>query len=110
MQITVKAVGDVKVVEFEGKLDTHTASGAQTELTQLINGGEKKILLNFAKLDYISSAGLRILLVAAKQLKTAGGELRICCLNEIVREVFDISGFTTILKVIGSEPEALDGF
>ena len=110
MQITVKAVGDVKVVEFEGKLDTHTSSAAQTELTQLIDGGAEKILLNFGRLAYISSAGLRILLAAAKQLKAAGGELRICCLNEIVQEVFDISGFTTIVKVLGSEPEALDGF
>ena len=110
MQISVKAAGDVKVLEFEGKLDTQTSPEAQMQLTQLIDGGAKKILVNFEKLDYISSAGLRLLLVAAKQLNTADGELRICCLNEVVREVFDISGFTTIFKVLGSEPEALDRF
>ena len=66
--------------------------------------------MNFEKLDYISSAGLRVLLAAAKQLKGIDGELRICSLNEVVREVFDISGFTTIFKVFGSESEALDGF
>ena len=44
------------------------------------------------------------------QLKGIDGELRICSLNEVVREVFDISGFTTIFKVFGSKPEALDGF
>lgn len=110
MQITVKTSGNVKVLKFEGKLDTQTSAEALAQLTQLMDGGEKKILLNFEKLDYISSAGLRILLVTAKQLKTAGGELRICCLNDVVREVFEISGFTTILNVLGSEPEALDGF
>ena len=66
--------------------------------------------MNFEKLDYISSAGLRVLLTAAKQLKRVDGELRICSLNEVVAEVFDISGFTTIFKVFRSESEALDGF
>ncbi len=110
MQISVKAVGEVKVLEFEGKMDTQTSPGAQKKLSQLTEEGENEILLNFEKLDYISSAGLRILLVAAKQLKAAGGELRICCLNDVVREVFDISGFTTILNVFAGEADALDGF
>ncbi len=79
-------------------------------MTQLIEAGENRFLVNFEKLDYISSAGLRVLLTAAKQLKGTDGELRICSLNEVVREVFDISGFTTIFKVFGSESEALDGF
>ena len=83
---------------------------SQEQMTELIEKGEKKILVHFGKLDYISSAGLRILLIAAKQLKAAGGELRLCCLNEVVKEVFDISGFTTIFNVFGSETEALEGF
>jgi anti-sigma B factor antagonist len=110
MQISVKTANEVKVLAFEGRLDSQTSPDAQQQLTQLMNGGEKKFLVNFEKLDYISSAGLRVLLVAAKQLNTADGELRIYCLNEVVREIFDISGFMTIFKVLGSEPEALDGF
>ncbi len=66
--------------------------------------------MNFEKLHYISSAGLRVLLAAAKQLKTADGELRICDLNEVVKEVFDISGFSTIFKIFENETEALDSF
>jgi anti-sigma B factor antagonist len=50
------------------------------------------------------------LLAAAKRLKGNSGELRICSLNEVVQEVFDISGFTTILTVTKTEPEALEGF
>ena len=110
MHITVKTANDVNVLEFEGNLDTQSSPDAQAQLTQLIDGGEKKILLNFEKLDYISSAGLRILLMAAKQLNAVDGELRICCLNAVVKKVFDISGFTTIIKVLGSESEALNGF
>jgi anti-sigma B factor antagonist len=110
MPISMKTANDVKVLEFKGKLDTQTSPDAQTRLTQLIEEGETKILVNFEKLDYISSAGLRVLLVAAKQLKTADGELRICSLNEVVKEVFEISGFTTIFKVFGNESKALEGF
>ncbi len=110
MQISVKAANEVKVLAFEGSLDTQTSPDALTQLTELIDGGDKKILVNFEKLQYISSAGLRILLAAAKQLKAADGELRICDLNEVVKEVFDISGFSTIFKIFESETDALDSF
>ncbi len=110
MQISVKTTKEVKVLVFEGKLDTQTSPDAQQQLIRLIEEGENRFLVNFEKLDYINSAGLCVLLVAAKQLNEIDGELRICSPNEIVREVFDISGFTTIFKVFGSESDALDGF
>ena len=110
MQISVKNTNEVKVLAFEGRLDTQTSPDAQQQLTRLIEEGETKILVNFEKLDYISSAGLRVLLVVAKQLKTTDGELRICSLNEVVKEVFDISGFDMILPIFASESGALEGF
>ncbi len=110
MQISVKTTNDVKVLAFEGRLDTQTSPDAQQQLTRLIEAGETKILVNLGKVDYISSAGLRVLLVVAKQLKTTDGELRICGLNEVVKEVFDISGFDMILPISVSESEALEGF
>ena len=110
MQISVKTTNEVKVLAFEGRLDTGTSPDAQQRLTRLIEEGQNRLLVNFEKLDYISSAGLRVLLATAKQLKGIDGELRICSLNEVVMEVFDISGFTTIFKVFGNEAEALDGF
>jgi len=110
MEISVKTANEVKVLAFEGSLDTQTSPNALTQLTQLIDGGDKKILVKFENLHYISSGGLRVLLAAAKQLKTADGELRICDLNEVVKEVFDISGFSTIFKIFGTESEALKEF
>ncbi len=98
------------MIRVEGHLDTQTSASAQAQLTQLIDQGATKLVVNFEKLDYISSAGLRVLLKAAKQLKGNSGELRVCALNEVVQEVFDISGFTTILTVTKTEPEALVGF
>jgi anti-anti-sigma factor len=61
-------------------------------------------------MEFISSAGLRVLLATAQELQKAGGELRVCNLNEEVNEVFDISGFSTILMVFKDESEALQGF
>ncbi len=110
MQISVKTTNEVKILAFEGRLDTQTSPDAQRQLTRLIEEGETKILVNLEKLDYISSAGLRVLLVVAKQLKTTDGELRICSLNEVVAEVFDISGFDVILAVSASESIALEDF
>jgi len=110
MEITVTDASGVKVIRIEGHLDTQTSPDAQAQLAQLIDQGATKLIVNFEKLDYISSAGLRVLLKAAKQLKGNSGELRICSLNEVVQEVFDISGFTTILTVTKTEPEALEGF
>ena len=110
MQITVKNENEVKVLEFSGNLDTQTFSDAHDKLIEMIDKGETKILANFERLEYISSAGLRTLLIAAKQLNLVGGEIRICCLNDVVNEVFNISGFETIFKIFRSESEALDGF
>ncbi|MFT5137135.1 MAG: anti-sigma B factor antagonist [Arenicella sp.] len=100
----------VTVVYFIGKIDTKTSPEAQQYVNKLINQGVKNMVINFEKLDFISSTGLRVLLATGKQMKSINGELRVCNLNEIVQEVFDISGFSIILNVFGNESEALDGF
>jgi anti-sigma B factor antagonist len=110
MEISVTESGDVRILSLEGNLDTNTAPDAEKEINNLIEAGAQKLLVNFEKLDYISSAGLRILLATAKKLKATQGDLKICCLNETVQEVFDISGFSTILSVSATEEEALGAF
>ena len=110
MDVSIRDVGTIKLVGLEGDLDTNTAPDAEQHLNKAIADGAIKILLNLEKLDYTSSAGLRVLLSTAKKLKAAGGSLRICCLNETVEEVFEISGFDTILDVFATEAEALEGF
>ena len=110
MELSVGDAGEVKIVRIEGKLDTQNSPEAKAELTQLIEAGARKIIVNFERLSYITSAGLQILLAVAKQLRASGGELRVCALSDLVREVFDISGFDSILLVSKSEAEALDGF
>jgi len=110
MEIAFNDSGDVKIVRFSGMIDTVTAADAEAALMQLLSDGHNKLLLNFEQLSYINSIGLRVVLMVAKQLKHSDGDLRICSLNERVREVFDITGFSTILNVEDSEEQALRGF
>lgn len=110
MNISITESGDVRILSFQGNLDTNTSPEAESQINGLIDGGAQKLLVNFENLDYISSAGLRVLLATAKKLKGSGGDLKICCLNPTVQEVFDISGFVTILSVTSSEEEALSAF
>ena len=110
MKIHTKEESDVKTVLFEGEMDTNTSPKAEAHLNELRANGAQIILLNFEKVDFISSAGLRVLLATAQEVKNADGELRVCSLNETVKEVFDISGFSTLLMVFEDEAKALSGF
>jgi anti-anti-sigma factor len=109
MKLKTSNEGEVTVVKIEGNLDTQTSPEAQDELNRLMDEGSQKLLLDFADLAYISSSGLRVLLAVAKRLAPEEGEMRICNLNDVVNEVFEISGFSTILKVFPSDSEALEG-
>jgi anti-anti-sigma factor len=106
MQISTRTRNDVHIVAISGSLDSSTSPEAQKSLDSVV-ATAKKVMLDFSDLDYISSAGLRILLGAAKQLRASGGTLGMFGLNQSVREVFEISGFSSILSVYQSEAEAL---
>jgi anti-anti-sigma factor len=106
MQISSRTSNDVHIVAIAGSLDSTTAPEAQKSLDGVL-AGAKKVVMDFSGLDYISSAGLRILLGVAKKLRASGGTLRMFGLNQSVREVFEISGFSAILSVYPSEADAL---
>lgn len=111
MDITTRTHQGVTVVAIVGKLDSITSPEAQRALDAILagGGGGRKIVVDFTAVDYISSAGLRVLLGAAKRLSGAGSALRLFGLNDSVREVFQISGFATILAVYPTEADALAG-
>ena len=106
MQISTRTINDVHIVAIAGNLDSSTSPEAQKALDAVL-AGARTVAIDFTDLDYISSAGLRVLLGAAKQLRASGGTLRMFGLNPSVREVFEISGFSTILPVYPSQAEAL---
>ena len=110
MNITTRMHNDVTLVAFAGNLDSNTSPQAQQSIDGILASGGRKMVVDFTALDYISSAGLRVLLGTAKRLTGAGGALHLFGLNDTVREVFAISGFSTILAVFATEAEALKGF
>ena len=110
MEISIRKVNDVLVVDMAGRLVTETSGYASDEMVQIAKSGNSKVVLNLDKLEYISSAGLRIILVAAKLLRTSGGELKICHANAIVNQVMETSGFKNLLPMYDSENNALAAF
>jgi stage II sporulation protein AA (anti-sigma F factor antagonist) len=107
MKIKQETTGaNVLVLIPEGRLDSNTVAEAESDLLARIEPGDRRVVLDLAGLDYISSAGLRLVLLAAKRLKQAGGRLALCGLRPQIREVFEISGFVSILTVVGSRQEA----
>jgi anti-sigma B factor antagonist len=100
----------IVVFEVEGRLDSVTSNELEKKLISHLQSGEKNLLIDFAGLDYISSAGLRVLLIAAKKAKTAGGRVVLANLVSNVKEVFDIAGFTSIFPIFQSQDEALAAF
>ena len=97
MTINKELNGTELKLALEGRLDTMTAPELEAELAKEMESAES-VTLDFSKLDYISSAGLRVLLSAHKAMSRKGG-LKITNVNEIVREVFDVTGFSDILNI-----------
>jgi len=106
VKLTNSEKNGYKVIEFEGSLDTGTSPAVEKEINELIENGALKLVFNFEKTNYMSSSGLRVLLVTAKKLKGIG-ELKISNLNGVIEEVFEVSGFNSILNVYKTEEEAL---
>ena len=97
MTITKKQNGTTLEIALEGRLDTMTAPELEAELNQSLSAADS-LVLDFSKLDYISSAGLRVLLSAHKIMSGKGG-MKVTHVNEIVQEVFDVTGFADILTI-----------
>lgn len=110
MIVSTESKNNIKILYLKGELNTNTSSEAETRMNHMIMGGNKKIIVNLKDLSYISSAGLRIFLIANKLTTKKDGALRICCLNETVKEVFEISGFHMIFELFNTEEEALANF
>jgi anti-anti-sigma factor len=107
MELTTVKIGAVSVLDAAGRIDSTTAKPLEEKLLALIKEAPSALVVDFAKVDYISSAGLRVLLVAAKQSKAAQCRFAICSLKSQVREVFDISGFGSIIAIHPDRAAAL---
>lgn len=110
MEIIQEKVNDVAIVEIKGRLDVTTASDIEQVFTKLLSENQNKVLVECRELEYISSAGLRVLLNAAKQYNKVSGQIMLAGLSQNVKQVFEISGFTSIFPIYATRDEALKAF
>ena len=110
MELTEKNTDKCMIIGIKGRLDTINYSILEKRLMELIDKNTSKILVNCSQMDYVSSSGLRILLMALKRITMLKGKFVLCSLQENIREIFEISGFTTIFEIYPNENEALRVF
>jgi anti-anti-sigma factor len=108
LELSVTEAQGVRIHAIQGRLDSATAGDLEKSLQGLYAEPGTRAIVDLTKLDYISSAGLRVMLMLAKRAKQSQGRLVLCGLSPQVREVFEISGFTKILEMAADQPAALD--
>lgn len=104
MQIAEQRQGGVTVVAPAGRIDSTTSDAFEAVLRRVFDAGDRHLVVDFRAVEYISSAGLRVLLVAGKRI---GRGLVLCSLPEPVRQVFDLAGFLPLFTVEASRESAL---
>lgn len=107
MELREESVGPVTVLGVKGRIDSTTAPALGQALAGTLAAAKTRLVVDLYGTDYLSSAGLKVLLIAAKKVDQAQGKLVLCGLSERVREVFALSGFDTILTVCPHREEAL---
>lgn len=110
MQIDQRQVEDVVVVALSGRFDAQSAGEVEENIKTSTEGSSQNLLVNMAGVEYVSSAGLRVLLATAKRLGAQGGKLVLCGLASYVWEVFEVAGFTTIFQILPDEEAGLKSF
>jgi anti-sigma B factor antagonist len=110
MQVNHTQNGSVTVVSVAGSLDAMTSPQLTEILSQQLAAGNAQLVADFAALEYASSAGLRVLLSTTKQARQRGGDVRLAGAQGNVRKVFELSGFTSILKSYPDVQSAVASF
>jgi anti-anti-sigma factor len=122
MEITERRTEDIVTLCLSGKLDTTTAKAFEEKILGEIESGDRRFIIDLAQLEYVSSQGLRVFLLAGKRLNGANGKLVLCGFKKTipyytlnrpqdpVREAFDIAGFLSIFSTYGSDDDAIKAF
>ena len=110
MEIIEKKQDDIQIFKINGRLDSNTSPELEDKIFGAIKNESLNIIIDFEDLDYISSAGLRIILKASKTLKRSEGSIVLCSMQDYVKEVFEIAGFDVFLPITMKMDDALEMF
>jgi anti-anti-sigma factor len=109
LEIADEKVGEVRVLALQGRLDTETSSDLELAMQDILQTGERQFVLDLSGIGYVSSSGLRVLLMLAKSVD-GNGRLCLAGLNATVRQVFDVAGFTPLFAIVADRAAALASF
>src|SRR5258708_40064947 len=108
MEIKEEKIAGKTVVHLKGSLDINASEALESRLQSLIDSGEKTFIVDFAELSYISSSGLRVFMSAGNKLLAGKGSIVMCAMNDQIRKVFVITGFTRIFDIFPTLAEAVN--
>jgi anti-anti-sigma factor len=106
MLVERDTLNDILILRPVGSLDSGTSAELERPLTEALKAGTTRVIFDFSRLDYISSAGLRVVLLAGKRLRGTG-KVALVGMNEMVRDVFTMSGFLTLFPATATVDEAV---
>ncbi len=107
LEIKTRSQGDALVAQVNGRIDGVSAPEFESTITNMVGADNRALVINFEGVTYISSAGLRAVLLIAKQLGQNNTKIALYALGKMTREVFEISGFDRIIEIHDTEEEAL---
>lgn len=110
MDIIEKRLNEIIIFKLNGNLNSNTSPELEDKIFEAIKNDSKNMILDFEDLDYISSAGLRVIMKTAKNLKQSEGMIVLCSMQDYVKEVFEIAGFDAYLPIFSNMDDALNQF
>ncbi len=108
--IKSKIIGDVGILYPEGHLDAHSVEKFENEIMKMLDESIVKVVINCTDLNYISSAGMGIIMGYLDEIREKGGDIKLSNVIDRVYEIFDLVGFTEIYKFVESEKKAIEQF
>ncbi|HVB30018.1 MAG TPA: STAS domain-containing protein [Gemmatimonadaceae bacterium] len=110
MSFTITKQGDVSIVEIDGQLIVGNRQELKQKMLEELEGGARKLLVDFSKTGYIDSSGLGVLVSLSKRIREQGGELRLAALNDDLRTLFELTKLDTLFQIAETRALALASF
>ena len=107
MSIDAERANGTVIARADGRIDSSNSREFHSELEAVVADSDAALVLDFGDVTYISSAGMRVILLTAKSLQKSGTKFALCSMNDSIREVFKISGFDKVIEIHDSQAEAL---
>jgi anti-anti-sigma factor len=107
MNVIEETKNDIVILRLEGRLDATTSPQIEAKISQITESGKNKVIFNLQNMDYLSSAGMRVLLAVTKKIKSLNGKFIVCSLSDDVFEIIKMAGFNQILHIVSNEDKAL---